>query len=112
MTMSDAFPSEPSIVDELAQARRSVAALRARSGRPSADDFSVLNAQALEIFSAAPVGVVAAIEYADGAFTIRFKPGSLDSASLRNTLQARALAHGLGLRFDADGVAHLAPLGA
>ncbi len=105
----DAFPNETAIIDELAQARRSVAALRTRAGRPSADDFSVLNAQALVLFANAPVGIVAAIEYADGSYRIRFKPGSMDSGELRNSLQGRAQAQGLTLRFEADGSALLAP---
>jgi general secretion pathway protein L len=106
----DAFPSEPTIVDALAQAQRQVAGLRARVGRPSANDFSVLNAQALQLFESAPVGVVAAIDYTDAGYSVRFTPGAMDSAALRNTLQARALAQGLALRFAADGSATLAPM--
>lgn len=106
----DAFPDESTIIDELAQANRSVEALRARAGRPSADDFSVLNAQALQLFAAAPVGIVSAIEYSDRSYRIRFKPGNSGKAELRNALQARAIAQGLTLRFDADGSARLAPL--
>jgi len=105
----DAFPEEPTIVDELAQATRSVETLRARAGRPSADDFSVLNAQAAQLFAAAPVGVVASIEYSDRNYRIRFKPGSAGKAELRNALQARAIAQGLTLRFETDGSARLAP---
>jgi len=105
----DAFPEDTTIIDELAQAGRSVEAMRARAGRPSADDFSVLNAQALQIFAAAPVGVVAAIEYSDRSYRIRLKPGSSGKADLRNALQARAIAQGLTLRFDPDGSAQLTP---
>lgn len=107
----DAFPGETTVVDELAQARRALGVLRARAGRPSSDDFSVLNAQALQVFANAPVGIVSAIDYADGAYVLRFTPGSVDSAALRNTLQGRALAQGLTLRFEADGSARLAPGG-
>ena len=107
-TFRDAFPNEP-VVDELAQARRDVSGLRARAGRPSGDDFSVLNAQAAQLLANAPVGVVAAVEYAGGSYTIRFVPGSLDNAALRNSLQARALSQGLALRFAADGSAQLGP---
>jgi len=104
----DAFPNEPP-VDELAQARRNVAALRARAGRPSADDFTVLNAQAAQLLAGAPVGVVAAIDYSGGTYSLHFVPGSMDDAAARNALQARALALGLDLRFGADGAAQLAP---
>ena len=106
----DAFPEDATIIDELAQANRSVEALRARAGRPSADDFSVLNAQAVQVFAAAPVGIVSAIEYSDRSYRIRFKPGSAGKAELRNALQARAIAQGLALRFEPDGSARLAPL--
>ncbi|SPE31792.1 hypothetical protein SBBP1_590054 [Burkholderiales bacterium] len=110
-TFRDAFPGEPTIIDELAQAARAVQTLRARAGRPSADDFSVLNAQALQVFASAPVGIVTDIEYADRSYRLRFKPGSVDKAELRNALQARAIAQGMALRFDADGSARLAPQG-
>lgn len=106
----DGFPNEPDAY-LLEQARRSVALLRARAGKPSADDFSVLDTQALQLMAAAPVGLVAAIEYGDGVYRIRFKPGSADDPALRNSLQARAPAMGLVLNFDADGSARLMPLG-
>ncbi len=106
----DAFPEEATIIDELAQATRSVEVLRARAGRPSADDFSVLNAQASQVFAAAPVGIVSSIEYSDRSYRIRFKPGNSGKAELRNALQARAISQGLALRFEADGAAHLAPV--
>jgi len=105
----DAFADQTTVVDELAQATRSVEGLRARAGRPSADDFSVLNAQAVQLFSAAPVGIVAAIEYSDRSYRLRFKPGSASKPELRNALQARAISQGLVLRFEDDGAARLAP---
>jgi general secretion pathway protein L len=108
-TFRDAFPNEPA-VDELAQAQRDVAALRARAGRPSAGDFSVLNAQAAQLLAVAPVGVVAGIDFSPGSYTLRFAAGSVDNPGLRNTLQARAMGLGLALRFAADGSAQLAPL--
>ncbi len=108
-TFRDAFPNEPP-VDELAQARRNVAGLRARVGRASSDDFSALTAQAAQLLASAPVGVVAAIDYANGSYTLRFVPGSMEGAAMRNSLQARAMAQGLALRFGADGSAQLTPL--
>lgn len=109
-TFREGFPNE-SDTYLLEQARRSVALLRARAGRPSADDFSVLNAQALQLLGTAPVGIVAGIEYADSAYRIRFKPGAADDPALRNILQARAPSMGLALQFDADGSARLTPVG-
>ena len=106
----DGFPNEPDAY-LLEQARRSVALLRARAGRPSADDFSVLDNQALQLFATAPVGMVAGIEYSDGVYRVRFKPGGGDDPALRNALQARAPAMGLTVNFDADGSARLTPLG-
>ena len=107
----DAFPAEPTIIDEVAQAQRLVANLRARAGQASPDDFSVLNTQALQLLSSAPVGIVTAIEYADRSYRIHFRPGSVDNAELRNALQGRALAQGLALRFEPDGSVLLAPGG-
>lgn len=107
-TFRDGFPGE-SDTYLLEQARRSVAALRARSGRPSGDDFSVLNAQALQLLAAAPPGIVTGIDYADTVYRLHFRGGSADDAALRNALQARAIAQGLALRFDADGSARLGP---
>ncbi len=109
-TFREGFPNE-SDTYLLEQARRSVALLRARAGRPSADDFSVLNAQALQLLGAAPVGIVAGIDYAENVYRIRFKPGTADDPALRNVLQSRAPSMGLNLRFDADGTARLSPMG-
>jgi len=107
-TFRDGFPNE-SETYLLEQARRSVAALRARAGRPSADDFSVLDGQALQLLATAPAGIVTGIDYADKTYRLHFRAGSLDDAALRNALQARAIAQGLVLQFDADGSARLAP---
>jgi general secretion pathway protein L len=104
----DAFPNETP-VDELAQARRDVSTLKARAGRPASEDFSSLNAQAAQMLTAAPVGVVAGIEYANGRLAVHFLPGSMDNPAVRNALQARALSQSLTLSFDADGTARIAP---
>ncbi len=109
-TFRDGFPGEADAYP-LEQARRSLATLRSRTGRASAGDFSVLNAQALQLLAGAPVGIVSGIDYADNVYRIRFKPGAADDPALRNTLQARAPAQGLSLQFDADGSARLVPLG-
>ncbi len=109
-TFRDGFPNE-SDAYLLEQARRSVAALRARAGRASAGDFSVLNAQALQWLATAPVGIVSGIDYADSVYRVRFKPGGLDDPAMRNLLQARAPAQGLAVQFDADGSARLTPPG-
>lgn len=104
----DAFPNEPA-VEELAQARRDISTLRARAGRPSSDDFATLNAQAAQLLTAAPVGVVSAIDYANGSLAVHFLPGAMDNPAARNALQARAISQNLTLSFDADGTAHVAP---
>jgi general secretion pathway protein L len=105
----DAFPNEPTIVDEVLQAQRSVATLRAHAGRASADDFSVLDAQTLQVFADAPVGIVTAIDYSDGMLVLHFAPGSAENPALRNALQGKAIAQGLNLRFEPDGSARIAP---
>jgi general secretion pathway protein L len=104
----DAFPNEPP-VDELAQARRDVAALRARAGHASSDDFTALAAATARWLAAAPVGIVANLEYGGGSLKVGFRPGSVDNPALRNQLQARAQSQGLAVNFGADGSATLTP---
>jgi general secretion pathway protein L len=103
-----AFPSE-SFVEPVLQARRHLRELRARAGQTSPDDFSVLNAQAVQLLASAPLGSLAAVEYRDATLTLRFKPGPAADPGLKNTLRAQALQHGLSLRFDDDRSARLIP---
>jgi general secretion pathway protein L len=105
-----AFPSE-AMVEPVAQTQRHLRELRARAGQSSPDDFSVLNAQAAQLLSSAPVGALAGIEYRDAALTLKFKPGAASSAEFQNALRAQAVQQGLNLRFDADGSAHIVPTG-
>lgn len=104
-----AFPAE-SFIEPLAQTRRHLRELRARVGQSSPDDFSVLNAQAAQLLSNAPVGALAGLEYRDAALTLKFKPGAAASAGFQNTLRAQALQQGLDLHFDPDGSAHVVPI--
>lgn len=106
-----AFPEATAVVDPVLQTQRQLGALRARAGIPSADDFSVLNAQAAQLLSLAPIGSVAGIEYREGALRLKFKPGTADNPALQNTLRAQAIQIGLNLRFEADGWARLVPSG-
>ncbi|GAB4478200.1 MAG: hypothetical protein OHK0044_25010 [Burkholderiaceae bacterium] len=106
-----AFPEATAVVDPVLQTQRQLSALRARAGIPSADDFSVLNAQAAQLLSLAPIGSVAGIEYREGALRVKFKPGTAENPALQNTLRAQAIQLGLNLRFEADGSARLAPSG-
>jgi type II secretion system protein L len=103
-----AFPSE-SLVEPLIQTQRHLRELRARAGQSSPDDFSVLNAQAGQLLSGAPVGVLAGLEYRDAALTLKFKPGASSSAGFQNALRAQAVQLGLDLRFNADGSARIVP---
>ncbi|MFZ5540392.1 MAG: type II secretion system protein GspL [Pseudomonadota bacterium] len=106
-----AFPEATAVVDPVLQTQRQLGALRARSGMASPDDFSVLNAQAAQLLSLAPIGSVAGIEYREGALRVKFKPGTADNPALQNTLRAQAIQIGLALRFEADGSARLVPSG-
>jgi general secretion pathway protein L len=106
-----AFPEATAVVDPVLQTQRQLGALRARAGIPSAHDFSVLNAQAAQLLSLAPIGSVAGIEYREGALRVKFKPGAADNLGLQNTLRAQAIQQGLALRFEADGSARLVPSG-
>ncbi len=105
------FPNldpDPSLAVE--QARRELRTLRARAGMTSSSDFTALNAQAAQLLSAAPLGVVSGVEYRDGALRVKFKSGTADAA-LQNLLRAQAGPLGLALRFDADGAARIEPAG-
>jgi len=106
-----AFPEATAVVDPLLQTKRQLGTLRSRAGIPSADDFTVLNAQAAQLMSMAPVGSVAGIEYRDGTLRVKFKPGSPLDPALQNSLRAQAIQLGLNLRFDSDGSARLSPAG-
>jgi general secretion pathway protein L len=106
-----AFPEATAVVDPVLQTRRQLGGLRARAGQPSADDFSVLNAQAAQLMAGAPLGSVTGVEYRDGVLSVKFKPGTGQDAALQNALRTQAIQQGLGVRFDADGTARLAPAG-
>jgi len=106
-----AFPEATAVVDPLLQTKRQLGTLRSRAGIPSADDFSVLNAQAAQLMSLAPVGSIGGLEYRDGTLRVKFKPGSALDPGLQNSLRAQAIQLGLNLRFDSDGSARLSPAG-
>jgi general secretion pathway protein L len=106
-----AFPEATAVVDPVLQTRRQLGGLRARVGQPSADDFSVLDAQAAQILANAPLGSVAGVEYRDGVLKLKFKAGAGQDAGLQNALRAQAVQQGLALRFDSDGAARLSPAG-
>jgi general secretion pathway protein L len=105
------FPQSTAVVDPIEQTRRQLADLRARSGIPSANDFSVLNARTALLLSIAPVGSVAAMEYRDGALKVKFKPGTGDNPALQNTLRSAAVQQGLAIRFEGDGSARITAAG-
>jgi general secretion pathway protein L len=106
-----AFPEATAVVDPVLQTKRQLGGLRSRAGIPSADDFSVLNTQAAQLFSVAPVGAIAGVEYRDGSLRVKMKPGNTLDAGMQNALRAQAIQQGLTLRFDADGSARLSPAG-
>jgi len=110
--MSTAFRSafaDAEMVDPIVQTQRELVRLRARVGQSSAGDFTALNAQVSQLLAAAPVGIVAAIEYRDAALRVKFK--APPDASLQNQLRAQAVQRGLQLRFDADGTANVSTTG-
>jgi general secretion pathway protein L len=104
-----AFPEANAVVDPLQQTRQLLGNLRTRAGIPSAGDFTVLNTQAAQLMSMAPVGSVAGVEYRDGSLRVKFKPNSPLDPALQNALRAQAIQQGLELRFDGDGSARLSP---
>jgi general secretion pathway protein L len=100
-TFRDAFPGEPAI-DELAQARQAVGALRARAGHASVDDFTPMASRVALLLSPLPIASVSAIEYADRKLRVRFTSPQILSPATQNTLITRAPAVGLHLVFDSD----------
>jgi general secretion pathway protein L len=110
--MSTAFRStfaDAEMVDPIVQAQRELVRLRARAGQSSASDFTALNAQVAQLLAAAPVGIVAGIEYRDAALQLKFK--SPPDAQLQNQLRTQAVQQGLQLRFEADGAARVSAAG-
>ncbi len=105
------FPQSTAVVDPIEQTKRQLADLRARSGIPSANDFSVLNARTALLLSIAPVGSVTAIEYREGALKVKLKPGTGDNPALQNTLRSAAIQQGLAIRFEGDGSARITAAG-
>lgn len=105
------FPQATAVVDPIEQTKRQLAELRARSGIPSANDFSVLNARTALLLSIAPVGSVAGMEYRDGALKVKFARGAGDNAALQNTLRSAAVQQGLTIRFEGDGTARITAAG-
>jgi general secretion pathway protein L len=106
--MTAAFRSafaDAEMVDPIVQAQRELVRLRARVGQSSAGDFTALNAQVAQLLAAAPVGIVAGIEYRDAMLLVKFK--SPPDPQLQNQLRGQAVQQGLQLRFDADGVARV-----
>lgn len=106
----NAFPEAVTVANPLVQTQRKMAQLRARAGLASPGDFSVLNAQAAQLLSVAPIGSVASIEYRNDTLNIQFKPAMIsDNLALQNTLRAQAIGQGLEFKFAADGSAQLFP---
>lgn len=105
------FPQATAVVDPIEQTKRQLADLRTRSGIPSANDFSVLNARTAMLLSIAPVGSVSGMEYRDNALKVKFKPGTGDNPALQNTLRSAAIQQGLAIRFEGDGSARVTAAG-
>lgn len=101
--------AEAEMVDPIVQTRRELVRLRARVGQASAGDFTALNAQVAQLLAAAPVGIVAGVEYRDATLQVKFK--SPPDGPLQNQLRAQAVQQGLQLRFDADGIARVTATG-
>lgn len=110
--MTTAFRSafaDAEMVDPIVQTQRELVRLRARAGEASASDFTALNALAAQLLAAAPVGLLASVEYRDATLQLKFK--SPPDAGLQNRLRAQAVQQGLQLRFEADGSARLSTEG-
>jgi hypothetical protein len=81
--------------------------VRHQSGKQA--DPEQQNAQIVQLLAAAPVGIVAGVEYRDGSLQLKFK--APPDAQLQNLLRAQAVQQGLQLRFEADGAARVSAAG-
>ncbi len=97
---SEAGEADAEMVDPIVQAQRELVRLRARSGQASASDFTSLNALAGQLLAAAPVGILAGIEYRDAELQLKFR--SPPDPALQNQLRAQAVQQGLQIRFEAE----------
>lgn len=110
--MATAFRSafaEAEMVDPIVQTQRELVRLRARAGQASASDFTTLNALAGQLLAAAPVGIVASVEFRDAVLQLKFK--SPPDPALQNQLRAQAVQQGLQIRFETDGAVRLTAAG-
>jgi general secretion pathway protein L len=101
--------ADAEMVDPIVQAQRELVRLRARAGQSSAGDFTALNAQVAQLLAAAPVGIVAGIEYRDATLQLKFKVPP--DANLQNQLRAQAVQQGLQVHVEADGTVRLSATG-
>jgi general secretion pathway protein L len=101
--------ADAEMVDPIVQAQRELVRLRARAGQSSAGDFTALNAQVAQLLAAAPVGIVAGIEYRDATLQLKFKVPP--DANLQNQLRAQAVQQGLQVHVEADGTVRFSAAG-
>ncbi|UCE32574.1 MAG: hypothetical protein JSW68_06670, partial [Burkholderiales bacterium] len=99
----DAFPEAKAIVDPVLQMRRNLADLRARSGQLGPDDFVPLLTRFGQALGPRAVDALAAVDYREGRLEVKFQPGYVDSASMRQTLERACTRLGLSIDFGGQG---------
>ena len=99
-SLTTAFPDTRVILDAPLQMSRSLAALRASSGRSDPADFSMMMAASARIFAALPSNALRSADYDARALRLRFAPGMASASEERERLAAQASQEGYLLRFD------------
>ena len=116
-SLTTAFPDTRVVLDAPLQMSRSLAALRASSGRSDPADFSMMMAASARIFAALPSNALRSADYDARALRLRFVPGMASASDERERLVAQASQEGYALRFDAamstagESIASLKPKG-
>ena len=99
-SLTTAFPDTRVVLDAPLQMSRSLASLRASSGRSDPADFSMMMAAAARIFAALPSNALRGADYDARTLRLRFAAGMASASDERERLIAQASQEGYVLRFE------------
>ena len=87
LLLRDAFPKTTVILDAPLQMARNLESLRAAAGELGPGDFLFMTGRLGEATGELPAGSVAALDYADRALTVTFRPGFVPPAGASESLR-------------------------
>ncbi len=99
-SLTGAFPETRVVLDAPLQMSRSLAALRASTGRSDPADFSMMMAASARIFAGLPSNALRSADYEARALRLRLAAGMAATTDERERLTAQALQEGYVLRFE------------